>query len=177
MKASRRQNDLPGFQWALLPFVFYVISFTGKAYLQKNKEYVWGKFRSDKMCWNKKKNEFEGGGCETSLRATCKLSWAAMPTWAKPAQCIHWSHLGFGVHRPYWTGCGQQYAVQSAPTEWHNCTCRLLPIITISTILESTGWKDIRRWWKCQTYEDNKTVQWKRKKKRAELLQLVFFTA
>lgn len=57
----------------------------------------------------------------------------------------------------------------TVPTGRHNCTCRLPPMITVSKILESTGWKNIRRWWKCQTWlwEDNKKVQWKRKKKRA----------
>lgn len=76
------------------------------------------------------------------------------------------------------TGCGQQHAIQNIPTGWHNCTQRLPPVITVSKILQSTEWKEIR-WWKCQTWLQggNEKVRWKRKKRRAEFLQLVFFRA
>lgn len=42
------------------------------------------------------------------------------------------------------TGCGQQHAIQNIPTGWHNCTQRLPPVITVSKILQSIGWKEIR---------------------------------
>lgn len=83
MKGSRRQNDLLIFQLALLPFVFFIISFMGKAYLQKKKKKVlcmWVKYRSaDKICAETKQNLAQGDGCETLLQGTCKLSQAAVP--------------------------------------------------------------------------------------------------